>query len=58
MTDKMLGAVNNALVAFGNYAYAMRDAQWEHPGLAFAKLEEEMRKLDDIFHETREPAND
>lgn len=45
MTDKLLSEAENAYVAFSDYRYALNDPQWEHPGLAFAKLEDAMRNL-------------
>ena len=64
MTDKLLSEAENAYVAFSDYRYALNDPQWEHPGLAFAKLEEEMRKLGDAIDDVtadamlKDPAND
>ena len=49
MTDKLLSEAEDAYVAFSDYRYALEDPQWEHPGLAFAKLEEAMRKLGDAI---------
>jgi hypothetical protein len=58
MTDKLFDAVDDALVAFGNYASAVQDPDWMCAHRTFARLEEEMRKLDDVFHETRPLTND
>ena len=49
MTDKLMGQAENAYVAFKDYQYALNDPQWEHPGVAFWKLEEAMSKLGDAI---------
>lgn len=58
MTNKLLEAIDGALFAFGNYADAMRDPDWMCAYRTFSRLEGEMRKLDDVFHEAREQTND
>ena len=49
MTDKLLSDAENAYVAFSDYRYAMHDEPLEFPHIAFAKLEEAMRKLGDAI---------
>jgi hypothetical protein len=49
MTDKLLSEAEDAYVAFSDYRYAMHDAPLEFPHIAFAKLEEAMRKLGDAI---------
>ena len=57
MTDKLLSEAENAYVAFKDYRYALEDPQWEHPGVAFWKLEEAMSKLGDAIDDVTADAN-
>lgn len=49
MTDKLLSAADSAYLAISNYQYALEDPEWEHPGVALAKLEDAKRKLGDAI---------
>ena len=57
MSDKLLSEAENAYVAFKDYRYALEDPQWEHPGVAFWKLEEAMSKLGDAIDDVTADAN-
>ena len=56
MTDKLLSDAENAYVTFSDYRCAMHDSPLEFPHIAFAKLEEAMRKLGDTIDDVTDDA--